>query len=37
MMSDSHFEAICQHAKILNIEPFAAGLAQYSHDNNFSE
>ena len=36
-MSESHFEAICQFARTLNIEPFAAGLAQFSHDNNFSE
>jgi DNA replication protein DnaC len=36
-MSESHFEAICQYARTLNIEPFAAGLAQFSHDNNLSE
>ena len=36
-MSESHFEAICQFARTLNIESFAAGLAQFSHDNNFSE
>ena len=36
-MPDSHFEAICQYARTLNIEPFAADLAQFSHDNNLSE
>lgn len=36
-MSESHFEAICQYARTLNIEPFVAALAQFSHDNNLSE
>lgn len=36
-MPDSQFEAICQYARTLNIEPFAAELAQFSHDNNLSE
>ena len=36
-MFDSRFDAICQYARTLNIEPFAAGLAQFSHDNNLSE
>lgn len=36
-MSENHFETICQYARTLNIEPFAAGLTQFSHDNNLSE
>ena len=36
-MTDNHFEVISQCARVLNIEPFAAGLAQFSHDNNLSE
>ena len=36
-MPNSHFEAIYQYARTLNIESFAADLAQFSHDNNLSE
>lgn len=36
-MFESHFEAICQYARTLNIEPFTTGLPKLSHENNLSE